>query len=260
MDEALAKSVARSMDIEDQPEVLSLLPELLADVDALGSEPGVIVDALRPLGIGADHVIADLGCGKGSVSIALAESLGCRVVGIDAMEAFIEAAGRSAEAQGVADLCDFRVGPIDELLGGSERFDVAICASIGDALGDAARTVGHARTIVRSGGLIVIDDVFLPDDTPPPATAYSTYADHATTIARLTSHRDVLVSERIQPHAEADAQNAAIMAAVRKRATTIISGRPELREPIERYLRAQEDEIDILTTVTIGATWVLRRA
>ena len=56
-----------------------------------------------------DHVL-DVCCYLGGPAIQLAESLGCRVTGIDLFERFIIAARRIAELAALSGLVDFRVG------------------------------------------------------------------------------------------------------------------------------------------------------
>ncbi|MEW5920035.1 MAG: class I SAM-dependent methyltransferase [Bacillota bacterium] len=45
--------------------------------------------------------VLDLACGKGAVSVKLAQAFGCRVHGIDAVKAFIEEANRWAKKYNV---------------------------------------------------------------------------------------------------------------------------------------------------------------
>ena len=66
MNEELNSQIAASL--EATPELLPFIPELLADVWALGGSPEALVELLRPLGLsGTATRLLDLGCGKGAI-------------------------------------------------------------------------------------------------------------------------------------------------------------------------------------------------
>lgn len=88
------------------PEIVRFLPELLQNLWELGGDPDLIVHWLLDAGLaGTQARILDLGCGKGAVAIAVAQALGCRVDGVDAMPAFVEIARRQAWRLGLGILC-----------------------------------------------------------------------------------------------------------------------------------------------------------
>ncbi|MFC1543543.1 SAM-dependent methyltransferase [Candidatus Neomarinimicrobiota bacterium] len=87
----MEKSVAENLEIDER--LLPYLPELWADLWALGSFPDLIVEMLKPLGLpGAETSVLDLGCGKGAVSVTLAKELGFNVVGVDGFRPFLDEA------------------------------------------------------------------------------------------------------------------------------------------------------------------------
>ncbi|WNG54045.1 methyltransferase domain-containing protein [Archangium gephyra] len=96
--ESLEEQVATAL--ETTPELLPFMPELLADLDELGTEVRDIIELLRPLGLPAGARVLDLGCGKGTVALALARELGLRVLGMDGFVPFVEQARRRAEEGG----------------------------------------------------------------------------------------------------------------------------------------------------------------
>lgn len=82
----------------------SLLPhagELFAALSALGSTPRRVVNMLARAGVGSGDRVVDLGCGKGAVAVEAAPRLGCRVLGVDAIGPFIEAARSLVRERGV---------------------------------------------------------------------------------------------------------------------------------------------------------------
>jgi 2-polyprenyl-3-methyl-5-hydroxy-6-metoxy-1,4-benzoquinol methylase len=84
----LNESVAQAM--ETDVRLLPLLPELLADLWELGPSAEQVVAALESVGVAPDSTVLDLACGKGAVAVALAEQLGVRIEGIDAVQPFLQ--------------------------------------------------------------------------------------------------------------------------------------------------------------------------
>jgi len=149
--ESLEEQVAEAL--ETTPELLPFLPELLADLDELGTEVRDIVELLRPRGLPAGARVLDLGCGKGTVALALARELGFRVLGVDGFVPFVEEASRHAAERGLAGACEFRQGDLREAVREVGGMDVVMLLAVGRVLGDAAETVEALRRCVRPGGV-----------------------------------------------------------------------------------------------------------
>lgn len=222
--------------------LLPLLPELLADLQGLGSRPAAIADALRAAGAPEGATVLDLGCGKGAVSVALAERLGARVLGVDGFPPFLEAARALASERGVADLCDFREGDILEVLRGGASHDVVLLVSVGPLLGDHRRTLEGLRRQVRSGGLVLIADGFLAEgvDALPGYEGCSSQTD---TLAQLSAFGDVLVHETVTPPAETRATNDRCTALIRGRAQRLGRLHPDFAGLLGAYVSRQEHEV-----------------
>ncbi|WIY02973.1 methyltransferase domain-containing protein [Amycolatopsis mongoliensis] len=88
----------------------------------LGLPPGLQSTSLLS-GAGLDEVVAaldlrdgqallDLACGRGGYGLEIARRSGCRVAGVDFSAVAIEQARRRAQALGLADRADFRVGEL----------------------------------------------------------------------------------------------------------------------------------------------------
>ncbi|HWJ52017.1 MAG TPA: class I SAM-dependent methyltransferase [Propionibacteriaceae bacterium] len=112
--------------------------------------------------------IADIGCGEGWSSIALASAYpDAAVVGIDVDEPSLVTARSNAETEGVADRVSFSVadgGRLDE----EDGFDAAF---IFEALHDMPRPVEvltAIRRAVRPGGAVVVVDEAVADDFTAP--------------------------------------------------------------------------------------------
>jgi SAM-dependent methyltransferase len=238
--------------------LLPLLPDLLADLGGLGSRPDDIADLLQGAGAPAGASVLDLGCGKGAVSVTLAERLGARVLGVDAFPPFLEAGRALASARGVADRCTFREGDVVEVLRGQSAHDVVLLVSVGPLLGDHRRTLEGLRRQVRPGGLVLIADGFLAEgiETLP---GYEGCSSRASTLSELTAFGDVLVREIVTPPAETRAENNRYTALIRGRAEGLRRAHPDLVPLLDAYVARQEDEAAQIERGFVCATWALRR-
>ena len=257
MTQDLDESVAHAMEADVR--LLPLLPELLADLWELGPSAEQVVAALASVGVEPDSAILDLACGKGAVSVALAERLGARVQGIDAFQPFLQAARALAAERGVSDRCRFEQGDIRNLLGQEGQYDVALLLSVGPVLGNYAQTIAGLRSLVRAGGYIVIEDGFVADGVAHPPLAEG-YAGHSETLGQLTACRDVVVQEVICPTEQARSVNRRNTDLIRQRARLVRASHPAFEQLIDEYVARQERETQMLGTDVLCAIWVLRRA
>lgn len=243
------------------PELLPYLPELLADIWVLGSWPDRIVDLLRPLDLEPETTrVLEVGCGKGAVSVPIAQRLDFSVHGVDLFAPFLDVAKAKAREAGVAGRCRFEAADIREAAGGPAEYDVAILAAVGAVMGSYEATVGWLRRAVRPGGYMVIDDGYLLDPSPenrPPGYEYC--RDREETIRELTAHGDVIEKEVIVPTAELRAYNQSNTECIRARADRLARQRPELASALEAYVQSEIDECRYLEEKTVAAIWLLRR-
>ncbi len=76
--------------------------------------------------ITSDMTVLDAGCGRGSSSVFLAKTFGCRVVGVDVDAASLIKAQNLARHQKVSDKVSFRLGDLNDLSPLELTFDGAI--------------------------------------------------------------------------------------------------------------------------------------
>ncbi len=110
---------------------------------------GLLVAALPP----CPAVIADLGCGTGSLSVLLAEE-GYVVRGVDSSAAMLALATAKAEAAGVAVdwvLGDASSPPLEE-----ESVDVVLCRHVLWALPDPSAALARWTRLLRPRGRLVL--------------------------------------------------------------------------------------------------------
>jgi ubiquinone/menaquinone biosynthesis C-methylase UbiE len=127
-----------------------------------------ITDVHERLGADPPARVADVACGEGYSSLAIARAYpSVRVDGVDLDEASIEAAGRHLAESGLEDRVSFHLGDAaDAMLAGS--YDLVY---IHEALHDMSHPVqvlSTCRALLADGGCVVIADERVPDEFDPP--------------------------------------------------------------------------------------------
>ncbi|MEM7054499.1 MAG: class I SAM-dependent methyltransferase [Pseudomonadota bacterium] len=244
--------------LEVEPRLLPWMPELLSDFDELGSDAGTIVEVLKRLDLPASARIVDLGCGKGAVSIAVAQALGCRVEGIELFQPFIEICNQQASAAGVADLCRFRHGDIVRLSGQIEPADVAIYAALGDVLGSFETVVEIVRRFVRTGGIMLICEGYIKPGQSSDFPVFENYLSREEMLQRLQAKGDVLAYEWIDTE-DRSSDYAGEIAQLRQRAERLAEQQPELETELMQFIADQQDEYAFMAEYFVSAIWALQR-
>ena len=242
--------------LECEPELLPYLPEILQDFDALGSDPPRVIELLETQSA-ADEIRTglDICCGKGATSIALAKRFGMRIDGIDAIDAFVESARAAAENAGVDQLCRFTTGDLCAAVTRPGSYDLVIFSSVGPILGGITKTVAHLMTPLRSLGWILIEDsVLLPG--APVRPGFEAHAELDDTRRRIENSGAKIVA-MYKCGGEAQG-NDADMSRIVRRAAALVARRPDLADPVARYVERQREEYVFLERWTKDVTWLLR--
>lgn len=251
--------------LETDPALLPFMPELLADLEELGSDAEYITQAIGEIGLPHHTNLIDLGCGKGAVAVAIAEDLGFTVVGIDLFAPFIESCNETARLRGVADKCTFIQGDILKLAGKIEPADVIVFAALGDVLGPLNETMAVLRQYVKPEGYIVISDAFVKEGGSSDFPGFEQYTDHDETVSRLTACGDRLVREIAMSDAPAgnnqdgDHEDHEESVLITARAEAIAARHPELAQAVRAYAKNQAAEYDYIDANLVDTIWVLQR-
>ncbi|MFY0563185.1 SAM-dependent methyltransferase [Archangium lansingense] len=246
--------------LEATPGQMPFLPELLADLDELGTDVNDILELLEPQGLPAGARVLDLGFGKGTVGMALAREFGVRVLGVDGFAPFVEEARKRAVERGLSELCELRQGDLRDAVQELIGMDVVMLLAVGPVLGNAAETVGALRRCVRPGGYILINDGYVAEGVAVDSSPdLKDYAHLEETRRRLQSHGDRLVRELLPSTEETDAYNASNTEAIRRRAEAIAARYPEAAALVREFVAEQERQSELLTTDLLGALWLLQR-
>jgi SAM-dependent methyltransferase len=115
----------------------------------------------------------DVGCGVGTVTIALARRVGPEglTVGVDNDAHFLELARQGAAEQGVAAV--FRLGDANAL-DGETGYDLIYSRFVLSHLPDPARALERMVRAARPGGTLVVEDIeFAASWADPPSEAYT---------------------------------------------------------------------------------------
>jgi SAM-dependent methyltransferase len=124
-------------------------------------------DALRPFTAGLETLldrldaaaglrgrsVLDVGCGTGTLAIALARDFGCSVVGVDASPEMVAV----AEAKGASDV-RFQVGVAEELPFAERSFERVLVRSVAHHL-DRGRAFAEARRVLAPGGRLALENI-----------------------------------------------------------------------------------------------------
>jgi ubiquinone/menaquinone biosynthesis C-methylase UbiE len=113
--------------------------------------------ALKP-----DSSVLELGCGSGGYALYVAETVGCRVVGLDINEPGVQNANQLATARGLGEKvhferCDASKGlPFED-----ETFDAVFSNDVLCHLAGRQRVLGEMFRILKAGGRMLFSDALV---------------------------------------------------------------------------------------------------
>jgi SAM-dependent methyltransferase len=110
--------------------------------------------------------VLDVGCGTGITPCYLAQTIGCRVVGVDISARMIGWARRQVRRAGTDDRVTLGVADAQCLPFADGTFDAVICESVTAFVPDKPRAVAEYARVTRPGGYVgLAEGTWL---TPPP--------------------------------------------------------------------------------------------
>jgi SAM-dependent methyltransferase len=251
----LRQSIIESLDGAANPEVYPYLPYILQDIREMGTDPDAVVDLVKKHIKTEPFAALDLGCGKGAVSIRLAEAFNCKVTAIDGLPEFIDDARYYAEKHKVSHKCRFIVDDARVSIKTLQNFDLAILGAVGRLFGNVFQTLTSVGKTLAPGGYIIIDDGWLPDDSNANYDRCLSKTEFYHQIE--TAGFDILEEK----HFDKDFINAAndeIWIAMKKRIDQLIEKEPQKRNVFEHYLEVQQNEIEMMANEIVCALWILK--
>ena len=138
--------------------------------------PGDAGSTLRALalvpGTGPETRVLDLGCGTGLQTSVLAQNSPARFVAIDNHEPFVEELNRHAQALGLGDRVEARVGDMRRLEFAPGSFDVIWCEGAIYVIGLEAGLCEWRRLLAPGGHIAMTEVCWTRPDPPPECAAF----------------------------------------------------------------------------------------
>lgn len=251
----LNESIVDSLD-GSQIELLPYLPYLLQDLWEIGSDPDTMLSLIKKY-VNLERLnILDLGCGKGAVSIRIAQEINCKILGIDALDEFIESARIYAEEYNVNSKCEFEVNDIRERIKDLYGFDIINLGAIGPVLGDLGTTLKTLVRSIKSDGYILLDDGYIDDRSK---TKYDKCLRRTEFYKQIKESGFEIIHEEIFSRKMLTDSDNYIYDMIKLRANELIVSQPDRRDLIESYLKSQEFENQMLENEIVTGTWLLKR-
>ena len=142
--------------------------------------------------IGLCHIsegkyVLDIGCGVGVTPCFIARKYGCRVVGVDILEAMVERSRERAKREGVMERVEFRVADAQDLPFEDELFDAVITESVTAFPEDKQKAVNEYVRVTKPGGYVGLSESTWLKVPPPPELVAWAGQDLGANIMPLTS-------------------------------------------------------------------------
>ena len=253
----LDQSIIKSLDGKDAA-LLPHIPYLLQDLWEIGSSPQVISQLLKKhININPDTRILDLGCGKGAISVYLANEFKCHLHGIDAMPEFIDEANHWADKFHQTHLCTFEVGDIREKINSIKNYNVIILGSIGPILGNIERTLKCIRPVLSEEGFVILDDGYIPDGSD---FENENYFKEKEIMQQFSNSEFKIIEAHMIDNNYMTESDADIYNKIKHRSHELIQKFPQKKQLFEDYLENQRLENDILENKVVCVTWVLQKS
>jgi ubiquinone/menaquinone biosynthesis C-methylase UbiE len=126
------------------------------------------VELARGLGLGPGVELLDLGAGLGGPARHFAEAYGCKVLGVDVTDEFVQVASTLTARCGLDSLVRFFRASALATPFPTERFDVATLMHVGMNIADKTSLVSEVRRVLKPGGTFVVYDVMRLDTAALP--------------------------------------------------------------------------------------------
>jgi SAM-dependent methyltransferase len=213
------------------------------------------------IGISDETRILDLACGKGAVSVKVAQKLRARVKGIDLFPEFIEYAVQKAKEFNVEDLCEFLLDDINEAVKTEKDYDCVVYGAVGpDVLDGPADALNKLKSTVKPGGYVLIEEGYIPHESKRDNVRYNrdAYFPLQQWMAWFGEAGLELV-ETASGHSEGNLDSDTGLAAIIARASELIEKYPDKKALFEGYVRNQRNEYDDIGDSLVCVTWILKK-
>jgi SAM-dependent methyltransferase len=129
--------------------------------ESLSPRPrSMLLDEAAALGLGPGQVVVDAGCHGGRFGIPLVQRFGCRVIGVDLVDAGFTRGRAEASTAGVADSISFVRGDLEALPIRNGTCDLVWCRDTIEHIGDPAGFLRECGRVLRAGGGMLLHAPF----------------------------------------------------------------------------------------------------
>lgn len=246
---SLEESVVTAMD-GDSVEIFPFLPYILQDFWEIGASPSGIIAAIEKHTSDFSNLsVLDLGCGKGAVSIRVAEKLKCSCHGIDAIKEFIEDARVKAKKHKVVKHCTFEVADIRERIKELPEYDVIILGAIGTVFGDYYQTMTTLLPHLKANGVIIADDAYIDDGS---TFTHPLLLKRGELLSQLQQAGVALIDEieLNEPEEMCDEYDKEFCY-IQQRCKELMEKHPDKTQLFEDYIKNQRREYNIMETSVV---------
>ncbi|MBN2214823.1 MAG: class I SAM-dependent methyltransferase [Bacteroidales bacterium] len=252
---SLEESVVTAMDGTNTA-LYPFLPYILQDLWEIGADPEIIINLICKHA--SDYLslkVLDLGCGKGAVSVRIAQELNCMCHGIDAVAEFIDFASRKAIEFRVDHLCKFEVSDIRERIKTLPPYDIIILGSIGPVFGDYHSTLTSLKKCLDKEGIIIIDDGYIENNN-----RYT----HPLILKQEVIHQQIkesgmqLIDEAIIQKEDIRKSDDFIFNRLKKRCLELSERNPDKKQLFDNYIKKQKEENNVLENKVICSAMVIK--
>ncbi|MDX1613638.1 MAG: class I SAM-dependent methyltransferase [Candidatus Promineifilaceae bacterium] len=119
------------------------------------------------LDLGPTSRVLDVAAGSGASARFLAETFGCRVVGLDYSDQAVEQANAASAADGLANRVRFRQGDAERLPFDDASFDAILCECAFCTFPDKPTAAAEMARVLRPGGRLGLSDLTRAGSLPP---------------------------------------------------------------------------------------------
>ncbi len=102
--------------------------------------------------------VLDVGSGLGGPALYLAETIGCRVMGLDIVESNVATANQRAKARGLDDLASFHLGDATAMPFEAGHFDVIIGQDAWCHVPDKNKLIAECARVIAVRGMVTFTD------------------------------------------------------------------------------------------------------
>jgi cyclopropane fatty-acyl-phospholipid synthase-like methyltransferase len=248
-------SVVESLDGEN-PELFPYLPYILQDFTEIGADPEIMIGLVKKHLPNRFMKVVDLGCGKGAISVALANEFDCHITGIDALPDFVNSSKVYAAEMGVSEKCDFYTGDIRTKIFSLKGFDVVILGAIGNVLGNVGETLTKVHKIVNPDGYVLLDDGWQKTGIATSEQYFPTETEYFDMI----HHAGFKVIEMVIANMDDYSNNESLMMEfMQRRCEELIAEKPGNKQLFDRFLKKQQREFDRMQNELTCATLLLQK-